>query len=49
MFEEGEIEKELSVYVMDDNEAESDESVFIYLTEPTGKVVYCQKKKESML
>lgn len=40
MFEQDEIEKEVNLFVLDDGSPEADESVFVYLTEPTGKYMY---------
>ena len=38
VFDQGDIEKEFSVFILDDGSPESDESVFLYLTEPTGQL-----------
>ena len=38
VFEEGEVEKTLTIDIVGDEQPEPDESVLVYLTEPTGNL-----------
>lgn len=38
MFEEGDVVKELTIDIVDDTDAEPDEIVFVYVTDPSGKI-----------